>query len=553
MQDIQQMCLELSSYHDAFVVAASENILRLYNEVVRQHSAELNAKFQEITSLQEQVDALHSECAMLKFQLQNSNKALYGRRSEKTAGDGPNIQSQQSPAVDKAEQANEDDPHADHHERHPRAGSNNRHRKGKAAKPFPAHIPREIVKVPIDPKTLCQCGCGRRQLPPTIQERLEFVPAKLIVIREEHERSACKNCNTIAYAKAPERIFDGSRYGATLYIAAAMDKYADGLPHHRQSERFRRMGIDLDRSTLMRMAARGATALSPIYDLMLKDVLGSQTLHMDETTLPMLDPGRGRVKLTYIWTLARDQRGHSGNEPPCVIFKNMPSRAGIHAQTMLDGFSGTIHVDAYAGYNRLTDVNRPDGAIALSYCWAHVRRKFKEVADAAPSDAVQDLLRRINALFFIERDIAGKPVTVRQTVRQKDALPIVNDLFSHMKHLASVGMRKSPMGKALAYALGLESGLRLYIHDGRLEISNNIVENLIRHVAIVRKNALFAGSEEGGQNWGILQSIITTAKLNGLNPEAYLTWAFNQMEQKLPRAQYHKLLPWNCPLPRYNE
>ncbi|MEP1611957.1 MAG: IS66 family transposase [Roseobacter sp.] len=474
---------------------------------------------------------------------------MYDAKSEKSEPKQPK-RTQETAKTDENDDDNACGGEAQEHKETPETADNDECKGGKTAKSFPKHLPRSFITINPNPDDLCDCGCGRRNLPPEKVERLEFIPAKVEVIQEIYNKSVCRNCGHFAYAKRPDRLFEQSRYGSSLTVAAIMDKFADGLPYYRQATRFDRMGFPIHRSTLMRWGDRGADALKPLYQLMLDDLRRTTVLGMDETPLPRLDPGRGKVKTGYLWTLMRDPRNYAGNEAPCAVFKYADSRAGLNAEEMLDGFSGKLHVDAYAGYNRLTASDRSGGPVELSYCWAHVKRKFVEIMRTSKNDLAADCIRLIDAVFVIERDIKGEPALVRQTTRQLETLPIVDEVFELMKQSRFVGLKKSPMGKALAYALALEDGLRLFLSDGQLEISNNSVENIIRHVAIVRKNALFVGSEAGGENWAIAQSIIATCKLNDLNPEEYLKWVFDQMEAKLPRSQYHKLLPWNCPLRR---
>lgn len=553
MQEIQNACARLGTHADKAVVAAAAEIRELDQDREREHLAKKLEWEAEKSTLNTQLKASTAEIEMLQFQLGESQNARFGSQSEqsKTREQGkrtsPKGSSNGKSQDDKNELPFEDDLDGD--ETSEQSGTRGG-RKGE--KPFPDHLPRKVVEVPEHPSTLCACGCGCRALPPGVFERLKVIPAKLVVIQEMHQKSVCRNCGQIAYAK-PDRTFDCSRYGTSMTVAALMDKYADGLPHYRQAERYRRAGFTLDRSTLMRLARRGSTALEPIFELMKADLLGSGTLHMDETPLPQLDPGRGKVKKGYLWTLLRDQRNHLGNQPPCAVFEYAGSRAGLHAEEMLDGFQGKLHVDAYAGYNRLTQDSREGGPIELSYCWAHVRRKFHELVRTGKQERAQHFLDRINALFEVERRIKRKSHIERRIVRQMDTLPLVDALFVELKQASIAGMKKSPLGAAISYTLALEDGLRLFLDNGRLEISNNPVENIIRHVAIVRKNALFAGSEVGGEHWGIIQSIISTCKLNGINPEEYLEWVFKQMEGKLPRSKYDNLLPWNCPLPRHKK
>jgi len=548
MLEIQETCAQLQRHGDTSVACAAQHILEMDKKRELDYQASLFEKDQEISLLKVEKKALTSDVELLKFHLKNANINLYDAKSEKSGSQQREQPKEDQTSVDKDDQAAGSE--TQYCDEKNRPANPNKGKGGKKKKPFPEHFSRETVFIDPDPSQFCECGCSRRALPSKSFERLKFVPAKVVVIEEIHRKSVCRNCGHFAHLKHPDRLFEQSRYDKSLTIAAIMDKFADGLPYYRQQTRFDRVGFPVDRSTIAIWADRGAKALKPLYQLMLDDLRRTIVLGMDETPLPQLDPGRGKVKTGYLWTLMRDPRNYAGNEAPCAIFKYAGSRAGLNAEEMLDGFSGKLHVDAYAGYNRLTAFDRSGGPVELSYCWAHVKRKFVEIMRTSKNDLAAECIRLIDAMFKIEKRIKGKAALVRKATRQLETRPLVDEVFELMKRSSFVGLKKSPMGKALAYALTLEDGLRLFLRDGLLEISNNSVENIIRHVAIVRKNALFAGSEAGGEYWAIAQSIIATCKLNDLNPEEYLKWVFDQMEAKLPRSQYHKLLPWNCPLRR---
>jgi|GEM_PF-6334144 len=252
-----------------------------------------------------------------------------------------------------------------------------------------------------------------------------------------------------------------------------MDKFADGLPYYRQQTRFDRVGFPVDRSTIAIWADRGAKALKPLYQLMLDDLRRTIVLGMDETPLPQLDPGRGKVKTGYLWTLMRDPRNYAGNEAPCAVFKYAASRPGLNAEEMLDGFSGKLHVDAYAGYNRLTATDRPGGPVELSYCWAHAKRKFVEIMRTSKNDLAAECIRLIDAMFKIEKRIKGKAALVRKATRQLEMRPLVDEVFELMKRSSFIGLKKSPMGKALAYALTKRTDRINAIRDGIKEAGHD--------------------------------------------------------------------------------
>ncbi len=293
--------------------------------------------------------------------------------------------------------------------------------------------------------------------------------------------------------------------------------------------------------------------LRPVYEALIADLKSGTKLFMDETTMPLLVPGLGKTKTCYAWAMCRDDRRCNGNLPPAVVFNFALSRAGEHAENFLTGFHGILQVDAYGGYNRLTRADRPGGPLTLAYCWAHVRRKFRDVSNSTKSDAARKIQKMIGLLYRIERRLKSQPAVVRQSVRAAESAPIIDELFRYLEQLSAQIPMKGSLGEAITYTLKLRDGLRVFLSDGRVEIDSNAVENTIRPLALLRKNALFAGSEFGGEAWAIMCSLIGSCKLNGVEPHAYLTWVFEQIAAKLPRSRYDKLLPWNCPKGRFSD
>ncbi len=252
-----------------------------------------------------------------------------------------------------------------------------------------------------------------------------------------------------------------------------------------------------------------------------------------------------------MWAMCRDDRRWKGNQPPAVAFNFALSREGIHAEKFLGGFAGTLQVDGYAGYNRLTALDRIGAPINLTYCWAHVRRKFFDSWNATKSKEALKVVHTIDKLAEIERALKGQPTIVRQTERARLSEPIVVALFQEIEAIGAHILMKSALGDAINYTMKLREGLKVFLTDGRVEMDNNPVENVIRPLALIRKNSLFAGSKLGGEIWAILSSLIGTCKLNGVEPFAYLSWVFERIAMKLPLADYHRLLPWHCPAERY--
>ncbi len=323
---------------------------------------------------------------------------------------------------------------------------------------------------------------------------------------------------------------------------------ATRLPLYRQAQIYSRQGINLDRSTLANWVGKAAFELKPVFECLVENLKTSTKLYMDETRAPVLDPGRHKTKTGYFWALARDDRPWSGEDPPGVAYCYAPGRSGTFAEKILDGFSGILQVDGYGGYNRLTKPNRPgrrNEPIQLAYCWAHARRKLYEVAKNSTAPIAQDGLNRIAELYAIEADIKGQSAEDRLAVRRERSVPCIDSFELWLsEHQARVS-GKSPLGEALRYIARFWKGLILFLNDGRIEMDNNAVERTIRPIALNRKNALFAGHDAGARNWGIIASLIETAKLNKIEPQAYLTATLQAIVTGHRQSQIEQLLPWN--------
>jgi hypothetical protein len=283
-----------------------------------------------------------------------------------------------------------------------------------------------------------------------------------------------------------------------------------------------------------------------VVDRLAEHLKASTKLFMDETTAPVLDPGRGRTKTGYLWALARDDRGWGGADPPGVVFTYAPDRAGENAEQILQGFDGTLQIDGYQGYNRLTRPSRKGGGpIRVAYCWAHARRKLKEVFDRDGSEIAAEGLRRIAEIYAVEAEIRGMPDGQRLSARQARAAPLVSAFGDWLQKQQLRVSAKSRLGEKLAYIHRHWDGLQTFLHDGRVEIDSNSVENMIRPIALNRKNALFAGHDKGGTAWGRIASLIETAKLNGVEPFAYLKATLEAIAHGHPQNRVDDLLPWN--------
>jgi transposase len=410
---------------------------------------------------------------------------------------------------------------------------------------LPRHLPREDVV--IEPETTtCSCGACMQRIGEDRSERLDVIPARFKVIVTIRPKYACRACQEgVVQAPAPARLIEGGIPTEAMVAHVLVDKYANHLPLYRQAQMLARQGIDLDRSTLADWVGRAAFELRPVFEHLVADIKTSTKLFMDETPVPVLDPGRGKTKTGYLWALARDDRPWSGSDPPAIAYCYAPGRGGDHAERFLEGFSGTLQVDGYAAYNRLTGKHRKDGMIVLAYCWAHARRKLYDSAQSG-SPVAEEGLVRIARLYAIEKEIRGSSPTDRRDVRQQRSAPLVEAFEQWLDVQRARISAKSRLGEALGYIARHRSGLRLFLEDGRIEIDSNVVERSVRPIALNRKNALFAGHDEGAANWGTIASLIETCKLNGVEPHGYLTEVLERIVHGHPQSRVGELMPWSC-------
>ena len=410
---------------------------------------------------------------------------------------------------------------------------------------LPKHLPR--VEEVIEPaESACGCGGGLHQIGEDISERLDVIPAQFRVIVTRRPKYACRSCsNGVVQAQAPARLIPGGMPTEATVAHVLVSKYADHLPLYRQAQIYSRQGIDLDRSTLAAWVGKAAYELKPVFNALIADLKRSTKLFMDETRAPVLDPKAGKTKTGYFWALARDDRPWSGAAPPGVAFTYAPGRSGQYADDILQGFTGILQVDGYAGYNRLIQPDRAGPAIQLAYCWAHARRKLFEVAKNSTAPIAQDGLKRIAELYKIEAEIRGLTPEARLAVRQNQSAPKIADFETWLAHHRARLSAKSPLGEALKYIAKYWAGLCLFIADGRIEMDNNSVERTIRPIALNRKNALFAGHDAGAENWATIASLVETCKLNAIEPNAYLTATLTAIVNGHKQSQIDDLLPWN--------
>jgi len=521
--------------------AASEP---LPNDVAALHAmlievrAERDAERAETARLAAECDQLASQNDRLRHLIRQLQRLQFGRRSEKLDPDQLNL------ALDNIEQAIAET-EAEQEKADPalkRARAETR-RVGRAS--LPEHLPRiEIVIAPDDTACPC-CGGAMQVIGEDRSQRLDRVPAQYRVVVTRRPKYACRTCQEgVVQAPAPARLITGGLPTERLVAHVLVAKYADHSPLYRQSQILARQGIAIGRSVLAGWVGHAAAEIKPVWRLMREKLLRSAKLFADETTAPVLDPGRGRTKTGYFWVIARDDRPWQGPAPPAVLYSYAPGRGAEHAVALLEGFTGVLQTDAYAAYRSLTDPKRGGAPICLAYCWSHCRREFFNLAKTSPAPIATEALRRIAQLYQIEADIRGSSADQRQAVRQQKTRPLIKALKTWLEKTLAQLPGGSEIAKAIRYPLNQWDGLTRFLDDGRIEIGSNAVERAMRPVALTRKNALFAGSSEGAENWAMLASLIETCKLNSINPEAYFTDVLTKLVNNWPNRRLAELLPW---------
>jgi transposase len=417
-------------------------------------------------------------------------------------------------------------------------------RKPKRA-PLPDHLPREdVIHAAPDAEGCSACGGNMGALGEDVTEVLEYIPGRFKVVRHVRPKLACKSCDAISQAPAPSLPVPRGRAGPGLLAHVLVSKFADHLPLYRQSAIYGREGLDLSRSTLADWVGQTSWLLQPLVDAIGAHVMASVKVHADDTPVRVQAPGTGKTKTGRLWVYVRDNRSWRPTEPPAALYHYSPDRKGERPRAHLKAFAGFLQADGYAGFEQLYVAGRQPGDIVEVACWAHVRRKINDVHVATPNAATHHALTLIAEFYGIERHITHDPPEDRRKARNASKLKILI-FFRWIDEVLAKISAKTPLAGALLYALRRKEALLRYTDDGRLEIDNNRAENAIRGIAIGRKNWLFAGADCGGERAAAIYTLIETAKLNGVNPQDWLTDVLDRIGKGHPINRIDELLPWN--------
>jgi transposase len=521
----------------AFAIA-----LQAENETLKHEHGSLKSKLR-VRDAELYAKTLHIE--KLKAELALLRRARFGRSSEKLDRDIAQLELLIGDLEESRAESNERTAAAS-----PAASPALRQEKSHPVrKPLPDHLPRERV----EHAAACACpACGGTVLTMVgVDERevLEYVPSHFKVIIHCRPKMSCRACETMFQPPMPELPIERGRPGPGLLAHVLAAKYCDHLPLYRQSAIYARDGVDLDRSTLASWVGQMAFHLDPIAQAIARHVQQGETLHADDTTIPVLDPGRGKTKTGRLWVAVRDERPWSSGVPPAAFYRYAPDRKAEQAAALLKDCRGFLHADGYSGFSSLYRSNPQTGDAKLVEvaCWAHARRKIYEVHAATKSPAAQELLERIGELFAIEADIRGRTPQERLAARIERSVPLLTHIKLKFEQTLGSISQKGTLAKAIRYSLSRWDALMRYTTDGRLDICNNAAERAIRPLALGRRNWTFAGSDSGGDRAATIYTIIETAKLNNIDPEAYLRALIMRIAPH-PAKRIDELLPWNIKL-----
>jgi len=507
------------------------------HRIIATQAAEREAREGELAAAKAGLLSKTLEIEKLKLQLARLRRAQFGRSSEKIAREIEQLElmledleaqapAPAAPACD-VEQS-----------------SSPAERKKSGRKPLAEHLPRREVL--HEPSCTCPaCGGEMRKVGEDVTEVLDYVPGHFEVIRHVRPAFSCRRCETMVQTPMPSLPIERGQPGPALLAHVLVGKYCDHLPLYRQSGIYAREGVELDRRTLADWVGKATALVSPLVEAVAQHVMAAEKLHADDTPVPVLAPGTGKTKTGRLWVYLRDERPYGGRAPPAVVYRYSPDRKGEHPRAHLAGFRGFLQADGYSGFGPLyATADGQSATVTEVACWAHVRRKFYDIHIETNAPIAGEALQRIGRLFDIERAAIGLPPEKRQHIRQSTARPVIDDLAAFFDASLSKISGRSELAGAIRYGRSRWTALTRYLCDGHLEISNNAAERAIRPLALGRKNYMFAGSDAGGERAAAAYTLIETAKLNGLDPEAYLRDILARIADH-PINRIAELLPWN--------
>lgn len=481
-----------------------------------------------VSTLEQALSIRTLEIEQLKLQLAKLKRMQFGRKSEKIDRKIEQIETRLEDLI--AEEG-------DAEERQPAPAVA---RQKSVRQPLPEHLPREERVLEPTEQACPACGGNLKPLGEDVSEQLEIIDAAFKVIRHVRRKKACACCDCIVQAPAPGRTIERGIAGPGLLAHIAVSKFADHQPLYRQSVISARQGVELDRSTMARWLGICGALVHPLVEALHRYVLATRKVHTDDTPMPVLSPGNGQTKTGRLWVYVRDDRNAGSTAAPAVWFAYSPNRQGLHPKAHLAGFSGVLQADAFPGYDKVF----ADGRVKEAACMAHARRKIHELHVRKATPTTTETLRRIGELYAIEAQIRGQPPDERQRIRQQQSRPLLDSLEVWLRARLLTLSTQSDTTKAINYMLNQWQALVYYCDDGIAEIDNNIAENALRGCCLGRKNFLFLGADSGGERAAAMYSLIGSARMNGLDPEAYLRHVFTYIADH-PINRIDELLPWN--------
>jgi transposase len=488
-------------------------------------------------------DQLIAQNDRLRHLLRQLQRAHFGRKSEQLDAD------QFALALEDIEQALAESEGNDDRKNAKAAAARAQTRRANRGS-LPPHLPRvDVTIAPEDTNCPC-CRSPMHVIGEDTSERLDVVPAQYRVIVTHRPKYACRACEEApVQAPAPERLIKGGIPTEALVAYVLAAKYAWHLPLYRQAQMLLAQGIDIQRATLAFWVGYAAAELKPLWLRLREIILTAAKIAVDETVAPVLDPGRGKTKKGYFWAIARDDRPWGGSDPPAVAYTYAPGRGAVHALKLLENYRGVVQCDGYAVYKTIADESRPgevpvQAGITLAFCWAHLRRKFYDIAKSGAAPIASQALERIARLYVIEKTISGRSAEERRAVRQDRSKPLVLALETWLEAQLARVSAKSTIAEAIRYGLNHWDGLTCFLDDGRIELDTNIVERGMRPIALNRKNALFAGHDVGAENWAAIASLVETCKLHGADPQPYFADVLTKLVNGWPNSRIDELMPW---------